>query len=593
MEISLTLTHKNLNQYETVVVRKLYQVLFLSNDLKTLDLYSCLIVGARNRLTAAPKTGTDLEIGFSVSIDSPSPLTIEKEERLSEFRKNSSPWTLMWGTPSIIPIKNSQPGTGIYSRALSEVGATSREREVAKRFGFEQLFEGDTLDKDRANRFFEACAKQEAIILRGDVDEQAVIDEAIKNFCICVPAVESDNDGRENHLSCTISRPAETANDLPGVDVISWRRFTFSNIDWKSNLSGRKLAIKWAFPNRGTPQDRADESTIFRFDDVKLYVVMPPDWMPIEEGATIDSSIVGPADIVPQRKNPLDKMVRDDRLYFDEWKSRFGIGDCTVFRLRGKPLDLINDVPYREIKFETELQLTPFTRSEFFAGLMIPVIVAFGLDGHRLTHFREYSEVIAARCIELKSSCTNVAFPYWGLFEPTVAWLLAGLTLTVMLVCEVWGTRRVSRGVSTVSQKTTLREAIALRARYCFYLAYFFAGLWFWWGLVRSDTRVPPNPGFTFGWIESNLGYIWSGLVLIGIMYIAYVCFSVKRYHIWGIRLRFSEAIRELFGTRIRILIWILVLALLGLLISHRTAGPLFGYTSSMIREEATVYVKK
>ncbi|MBM3530446.1 MAG: hypothetical protein FJX62_20370 [Alphaproteobacteria bacterium] len=405
MHIELTLEHTNVVHYKRILIRKLYHVVFLSSDLRQVDLYSCIVFGAHptDRIIAAPaeESATDISIDFATSIDAASASSTPTfTSKLSEFRSEPEPWQLMWGRHSFVDAAVSN--TNRYSEALDRVrrGLTTRE---ARQSHLSFLFNTNGIlgfIPEKVAQFCDACLEQKAIILEGDADE-----DVLRNLSFCVPSSQQEVI-RPGRVVCSMSR-TQGLGKLGIVDVISWNRISFPNVSWPKGIRQRKLRITLNFSNRSDlKEDESGVKTAISFDDVKFYIVVPRDWTPNSDRAILQSELVVSTDLQP-RRNPIDQMVRDDRAYFEEWKRDFRIGEAVVYRLRGKPLELLGEIPYKKITFETDLEVSAFTHSEFFAGLAVPVVVAFGLDGHRLAELRKYSSHIVETCQALKTPCDS------------------------------------------------------------------------------------------------------------------------------------------------------------------------------------------
>lgn len=448
MALSFEFLLMNTEEKDEVFLRKFHQVIFLSPDRNEIDIFTCIVCGG--------KAGLKLKVTTAATTQSADVEKVTRIDKLPAFRKEPEPWRLYWGDSPTKPAKTQSVNQGEVSSYVStyrsQCDKTKCEPHI-KDHSFEQFFyNNEEKIVDETNGGY--------MILPGDGDYEP---NPLRMFSLCLPAhVEEDgtdalddaDSGHRCRFNYQISRKErqQYLADV-GVDVIDWTHLKVPNVRWASIRRAYPMSVSWEFVNR--VNGNATNGIEYRIDDFKVYFVVGEGHEIDTDEARVTGSITGAEEV--RHWNPFDRMTRQPRAYFDEWTESFDIGSSTVYRLRGKPIDLIGGVSYGRVEVAFKLGERGFSQKQLVAAFALPFVAAIGLDTTRLA-----SAMLALSSIcnvgPSLTGCYFAEFPYAVgvnrtsmalMFYPSVAFMVGTFLVSALLLIHAFGSARTSNTTQT------------------------------------------------------------------------------------------------------------------------------------------------
>lgn len=487
----------------SILIRKFYQVVFISPKQKKIDIYTCIVCGGKKDLSLRVTTLATAEDAKT------SPANLRRDV-LADFRREPGPWQLYWGKSAVISgVTQADVIDQVhdYKRQCIKKGKTPHIAATT----FEDCFVGATDAQKEAESI-------SYLILPGNGAFEA---DPTRNFSLCIPAqvksgqAQHDSVLRRTSQSYSISRKHEQA-DLPEfVDIIDWSQLEFENVVFRNESGELPCSVRWDFVSRLDEERGVDGTTsangiVYRIDDFKVYFV-------VRNGQEIDTDsalILGTLGSVDDKDpNPFDRMTRQPSAYFRKWITELDINASAVYRLQGRQIRSISEVPYKKIELHFRIKPARFTYGQLVAAFALPFVAAIGLDSTRLDSAKN---VLSDVCSN--GSCwfdgAFAKFPYqlgWPdkldiFLFPSVAFMIATIVVSILILVNAFGGGQVAFREKEEPDYTR-RKRTKLLIGAMSSIAYLFFAAWMACIVLAADNNA--------GNFDPQIGYFSSSSIVL------------------------------------------------------------------------------
>lgn len=322
--------------YSQIFVRKFYQVIFIEKDLKTLNIYSAIVIGSEEnnnrKILTKNSFGLDLTYSFIDEADSKISFTkIKHSNKSNSFSDDINAWKRVWGNNTML--------------------LADPDKLRAK---FNEHFESTDMPEALGN-------KNEFILISDDTftKENDTLAKIITNL-------NSDNATYSIINDTDISK---------GIEIVNFAKTEITLPTQISSVFDFQLEF--------------ERQQKYQLNDFSLYFVLPEGYgLGDKEAFTFKNDTTNTKSKLIE---PFETLGNNIASYIQEWINE-GIEDRTYFRLYNpEKLKKFNtQLDFYKIQIRTEIKsiINPII-NQLLYGFIIALFFTYGLDQTRLMNFRE------------------------------------------------------------------------------------------------------------------------------------------------------------------------------------------------------------
>lgn len=343
MQVICKIRNLNNANYPELNIRKLYQVVFLQGELNRFEIFTALVLGAKNTNHGRMQLKNDfnVEVSFSVYGNrdvNPINVPISFTDLTNDFLKEPHGWRAVWGKESKI---------------VEQHNEFNIEYEAAFGAGYlcEELLDNDfILIKDKDNPKLE----QRSLAFRAQIS----------------------NSGNSNYYRVVNNRLAINTELPPGIEVFCWTKTVITVPNQIENYLKYSIELS------------ADSK--FNCYDTSIYFIPPSGFKVDKERLTVINK--GELDNIENLSNPLQLLDINLDKYFTVWIKDLSISDRSIYRAVAKELQKNFDAENTKVeRIDFSIPISNYVNPiliQFLSGLLVSLFFAYGLDQTRLMNYR-------------------------------------------------------------------------------------------------------------------------------------------------------------------------------------------------------------
>lgn len=384
MELCCKITNVNSNTIKKVILRKFFQILFISEDFKQIDIYSAIIAGGGNSDNIS-ELSSDFALRFEFSAENSK--QISSQNITKSFFSQLACVKGIWGKDSEIINKQD-----IFVQHLSEVFKSEIDN------GKFQIKESET-----------SLSSQHTVVYISDPKKTA--ERTYLTALAKAGEVILDNE------KFTIS--ANVSKDNPfhhGIELINWIKTTmaFDTPINENEFVEYRIELE---PGDGR----------YFLPDFTFYISPPPNYLVESDTAIVKRSFIDGQD--KSESNMIQSVGRADQLYYSQWKDDHHIESRRMSRLIPKSMlsEINKPSPYKSLSIRFTVNNPSKQPIIFFIlGVLLSSALAFGSDFTRMSCIKEY-------------------FPMNHWIQPDVVWVIVSIMSFLTIFISTTRLKETSR----------------------------------------------------------------------------------------------------------------------------------------------------
>lgn len=407
------------NEYKQIMFRKFFQILFINEDMKSIDIYTAIIVGGANRNSEHEEYRnyySQIEKGFAIKFNfdldlgskSNSDYTVTHKDYTDSFFKQIEKTRKIWGEKSEL-IEDQSTLKDKLQKVFDKYRNYTNCKNCNCRDGNKNCKncdrKNDCLVRGKSNTECVNCKNYDQNELQDELTKITperkeylyTCDEEEKDISLAIKGKfekAEENDEPKNCFSVRLD------NDVhEGVEIVNWvhTKIAFNK---KQNFDRMNYVIN--FPN-----------VRIWVPDFTLYVGPP-------EGTVVDLNTSGVKVDTIDKRDALQEVGTFEELYYDEWIKNCNVMNKRMFRALKDRVFKMD----RKVLDSNQLKLIINLKDEggkekfqFILGIVLSTLLAFGIDCTRMNGLD-------------KCFIPNFVFP-------DLQWLLACI-LAIYVIMKTW-----------------------------------------------------------------------------------------------------------------------------------------------------------